>query len=86
MNEGRKICDLSNECERVACLIHEFMDKEIDEESCRFIQAHLTSCPKCHGRFTFETELRGTIKKCVCSANLPPDLRSRICSALAKET
>ena len=86
MNEGPKKCDLSDDCARVACLIHEYMDKEIDDESCRFIQMHLSSCTKCFCKFSFETELRGTIKKCVCSAILPPDLRSRICSAIEKET
>ncbi|MFA6449644.1 MAG: zf-HC2 domain-containing protein [bacterium] len=84
-NDGKAICNISNECERVACLIHEYLDKAIDDDTCRFIQTHLATCPHCLGKFDFEHELRGTIRKCVCSAPLPADLKSRICKAIAKE-
>ena len=82
---GKPFCNTGTECEQVACLIHEYLDKEIDEETCRFIQTHLTSCPQCYSKFNFEDELRGTIRKCVCSAPMPPDLKSRISKALEKE-
>jgi mycothiol system anti-sigma-R factor len=82
---GKQICNTGSECEQVACLIHEYLDKEIDAETCSFIQAHLSSCPVCYGKFNFEDELRGTIRKCVCSAKMPHDLKSRISKALEKE-
>ncbi len=81
-----KKCREGSECEQIACLIHEYLDKEIDDEVCRRIQTHLATCTACFGRFTFEQGLRGAVRKCVCSSNiLPQDLRSRICNALENE-
>jgi anti-sigma factor (TIGR02949 family) len=82
---GKPFCKDGTECEQVACLIHEYLDKEIDEETCHYIQAHLASCPHCLGKFDFENLLRGTIRDCICKAQLPPDLKSRLSKAIAKE-
>lgn len=81
-----KKCNEGTECEQIACLIHEYLDKEIDNEVCLRIQTHLATCTACFGRFNFEQGLRGAVKKCVCSGNIvPKGLRDRICDALGKE-
>jgi mycothiol system anti-sigma-R factor len=82
---GNPFCNDGPECEQIACLIHEFLDKEIDEKTCHFIQAHLASCPKCFSKFHFEDAVRGTVRECVCKATPPPDLKERISKALEKE-
>ena len=72
------------DCKEIAGKLYEYIDREIDEETCNKIKWHLENCPECHSRFKFEENLLKAICECV-HCDLPPGLREKICRALEEE-
>jgi anti-sigma factor (TIGR02949 family) len=76
-----------DECKRVFALLSEYLDAELNPESCEEIQAHLAGCPPC---IEFLESLKRTVRLCHnCEAAetpppLPPATREQLLAAYRK--
>ena len=71
------------DCARLLERISAYLDQELDEETCRAIEAHCAGCASCA---RLVEGLRQTIGLCRASAHrpLPPDVHARARARLAR--
>ena len=77
----------SDDCKRVFALLSEYLDAELNPESCEDIKAHLAGCPPC---IEFLESLKQTVRLCHnCEAAetpspLDPEAREQLLAAYRK--
>ncbi len=76
---------IGGDCSAMIARLDHFLDGELTEQRRTKIQAHLDGCPTCYSAFDFEAELRIVVRSRAYT-EVPPDLASRIRSALGSAT
>jgi anti-sigma factor (TIGR02949 family) len=77
----------SDDCKQVFALLSEYLDAELNPESCDEIRAHLAGCPPC---IEFLDSLQRTIRLChncestETPAPLSPDAREQLLAVYRK--
>ncbi|MDO4630693.1 MAG: mycothiol system anti-sigma-R factor [Corynebacterium sp.] len=71
-------------CHDLHVFLYELVDRELTDEDCRRLEAHLKGCPSCAEIVEAETALREVLHRCSCS-NAPQSLREKICGELSLE-
>jgi RNA polymerase sigma-70 factor (ECF subfamily) len=77
----------SDDCKQIFALLSEYLDAELNPESCEDIQAHLAGCPPC---IEFLESLKRTVRLChncesaEAPAPLGPETREKLLAAYRK--
>src|SRR5437899_12723456 len=64
-------------CREFEQWLQAFVDGELDVETMMAAQAHVSSCPECHGRVDGERRFRALLRQ-QPQAMAPPELRARL--------
>ncbi len=65
-------------CADVLARVYEFIDHEMDEADCLWIQEHLDECGPCLREFGLDQIVKDVVKRgCGCEP-LPEDLRAKV--------
>lgn len=65
------------DCGDCASQLYVYIDEETSYLQRVLVRRHLKRCPPCEDAYTFEVELRRSIRKACCE-EAPPDLSERI--------
>jgi len=68
-------------CRQLLHHICEYMDGELDAETCAELEAHLAECPDCRSLLDSLRKTVSLYRRCVPD-DLPPDVRARLHAAL----
>lgn len=65
------------DCATAASLLSAYMDGELDAAARCSLERHLSRCPACRGRLSFERRLARALRELSC-APVPEEVESRI--------
>ncbi|WP_448073080.1 mycothiol system anti-sigma-R factor [Georgenia yuyongxinii] len=69
-------------CEELLENLMEFLDSELDEDTCTRYRQHAAECPTCHQATDAERHIREMVRRS-CAEKAPSSLRLRVESQLA---
>jgi anti-sigma factor (TIGR02949 family) len=69
-------------CEELLENLMEFLDSELDEDTCTRFRQHAEECPTCHQATDAEQHIREMVRRS-CAEKAPSSLRLRVESQLA---
>ncbi len=69
-------------CDELIDQLYEFMDSEINEETCHRFRGHLAECPPCRDAVAAEHRLRSMLRRS-CLEVAPSQLRLRVVTQIS---
>lgn len=71
-------------CHTILERVHEFLDQELDEDSCDAIRAHLEACEDCMDDYDIESAVKQLVSRCCREQHAPPQLRVTILTSITR--
>jgi anti-sigma factor (TIGR02949 family) len=73
-------------CHDALTLVQEFLDGELGDVSRDQVEAHFEACERCYPHLRLEQAFREAVGRAATGESAPPELRSAVMKALAKES
>lgn len=69
------------DCRDLAARLSEYLDREIDAETCAGIEVHLDDCPRCREFLESLRRTVGLVRSAPSGDSIPEDVKKRIVEA-----
>lgn len=71
-------------CQEALRFLYEFLDGELEGAPSDQVRAHFDVCQRCYPHLKLETSFRAALQRACGGPCAPPELKSRLLSALAE--
>lgn len=75
--------DTEADCQALIAHLYEFLDRELAEDACAALQAHLDECPECLRNVEFERAVKDIVRRKCSESNVPDGLIERLRARLS---
>lgn len=73
-------------CREVVRRLDDYVDRELDPEEQRLVEAHLQECAQCASEYRFEANLLRQVRDKVRRIDVPSDLMAKVLKRIAEDT
>jgi anti-sigma factor (TIGR02949 family) len=72
-------------CQQIFERLQDYLDRELSAEEIAQVKMHLDVCGVCAEEYRFEESVLHHVRSCLCEAQVPADLASRLMRAIDNE-